>query len=110
MAEFQGSQFPDLAGVPPTDLEEHAHPFGESNFAAKNVVQPIPAAFLSQKRIDYDVRTDENPVYVGYNVRGAVVGDTTWVIQKMTYDASSRITLVQVAIDSWSNRTTTTYT
>lgn len=99
----------DLAGVSPTDLEEHTHPYGIGTFAAKNVVQPIPAAFLSQKRIDYDVRTDENPVYVGYNVRGADTSAINWVLQKITYDASSRATLIQVAIDAWDNRTTAAY-
>lgn len=99
----------DYAGVPPTDLEEHTHPFGANTFAAKNVVQPIPAAFLSQKRIDYDVRTDENPVYVGYNVRGSATSSSAWILQKITYDASNRITLIQIAVDSWDNRASATY-
>ena len=99
----------DLAGVPPTDLEEHTHPFGAGTFAAKNVVEPIPAAFLSQKRLDYDVRTDDNPVYVGFNMRGTATSASTWILQKLTYDGSDRVTLVQIAIDSWDNRTTATY-
>ena len=99
----------DLAGVPPTDLEEHTHPFGANTFAAKNVVEPIPAAFLSQKRLDYDGRSDDNPVYVGFNVRGAVSSDVTWVIQKLTYDGSNRVTLVQIALDAWDNRASATY-
>lgn len=99
----------DLSGVSPTDLEEHVHPFGAGTFAAKNVIQPLPGAFSSQKRIDYDVRTDDNPVYVGYNIRGAATSVTTWVLQKLTYDGSNRITLVQVALDSWDNRAAATY-
>lgn len=104
-----GQVYEDTQATPVTDFEEHTHPFGANTFGAKNVVQPIPAAFLSQKRIDYDVRTDDNPVYVGYNVRGAGVADTNWILQKMTYDGSNRITLVQVSIDSWNNRASTTY-
>lgn len=94
---------------PAIDHEEHTHPFGESAFGAKMVVEPMPAAFNSQKRMDYDVRTDDNPVYVGFNHRGAASSDTNWVLQKLTYDASDRITLVQVSTNSWDNRTTTTY-
>jgi len=99
----------DLEGVSPTDLEEHVHPFGAGTFAAKNVVQPIPAAFSSQKLIDYDVRTDDNPIYVGYNNRGTATSVNTWVLQKITYDVSNRITSVKISIDAWDNRTTTTY-
>lgn len=104
-----GQLYEDTQATPVTDLEEHTHPFGQNTFAAKNVVQPLPGAFSSQKRIDYDVRTDDNPVYVGYNIRGVATSDGTWVIQKITYDGSSRVTLVQIAIDSWDNRTTATY-
>ena len=95
---------------PSIDIEEHSMPFGEGAFGAKMVVEPIPAAFLSQKRLDYDVRTDDNPVYVGFNFRGALVSDTNWILQKLTYDSSNRVILVQVGIDSWNNRTTATYT
>jgi len=99
----------DLEGVSPTDLEEHVHPYGVGTFAAKNVVQPIPPAFSSQKRIDYDGRSDDNPVYVGFNVSGKIASDTNWVIQKVTYDVSNRVTLVQVATDSWDNRGSALY-
>ena len=94
---------------PSIDKEEHAHPFGETSIGAKTVIEPVPAAFMSQKRIDYDVRTDDNPVYVGFNYKGAATSDTMWVLQKITYDASNRPTLVQISNDSWDNRTTATY-
>lgn len=97
----------DLGATAPTDLEEHTHPFGANTFAAKNVVEPIPAAFLSQKRLDYAGRSDDSPVYVGFNIRGAATSDTTWILQKLTYDGSSRVTLVQIAIDAWDNHDTT---
>lgn len=99
----------DLAGIPKTDLEEHLHPFGAGKFAVKQVMEPLPAAFLSQKRLDYDVRTDDNPVYVGFNVIGAATSDSGWVVQKLTYDSSSRVTVVQTAIGSWDSRASLTY-
>lgn len=98
-----------LAPVTIAEWEEHIHPFGDSKFAGKNVLQYLPAAFLSQKRIDYAGRTDENPVYVGYNTRGAATSSNDWILQKITYDASNRVTLVQIAQDSWDNRAATTY-
>ena len=73
-------------------------------------VEPMPPASFTQKRLDYDVRTDSNPVYVGFNFRGAATSATNWVLQKLTYDGSARVTLVQIAIDAWDNRTTATYT
>lgn len=94
---------------PAIDKEEHTHPFGENAFGSKQVIEPIPSAFLSQKRLDYSGRGDSNPVYVGFNVLGALTSTTNWVIQKLTYDISNRVTLVQVATDSWDNRVTATY-
>lgn len=94
---------------PAIDQEEHSHPFGENAFGVKLVMEPMPAGSVTQKRLDYDVRTDSNPVYVGYNFKGALVSDTNWALQKLTYDGSARVTLVQVAVDSWNNRSTTSY-
>jgi hypothetical protein len=95
---------------PAIDKEEHTHPFGEGAFGAKMVMEPMPPAAYTQKFLDYDVRTDSNPVYVGFNFRGAATSDTNWVLQKLTYDASSRVTIVQIAIDSWDNHASATYT
>lgn len=94
---------------PALDLEEHTHPFGDGVFGAKMVTEPIPAGFLSQKRLDYDIRTDGQPVYVGFNIRGAATSATNWILQKITYDGSNNPTLVQIAIDSWDNRATASY-
>ena len=94
---------------PAIDQEEHTHPFGEGAFGAKMVVEPMPPASFTQKRLDYDVRSDSNPVYVGFNYRGAATNANNWALQKLTYDGSSRVTLVQIAIDSWDNRVTATY-
>src|SRR3990167_8114328 len=90
---------------PALDLEEHTHPFGDSAFGCKMVVQPIPAGFISQKLIDYDVRTDSNPVYVGFNIRGIATTVETWVIQKITYDVDDRPTVIKIAVGAWDDRT-----
>lgn len=104
-----GQIYQDTKATPEADLEEHTHPFGNGTFGAKYVVEPIPSAYASQKRIDYVARTDDNPTYVGFNVRGAATSDATWVLQKITYDSSGRATLVQIATDSWDNRASATY-
>lgn len=109
MAHYVNNEVIDLAGVPPTDLEEHTHPFGANTFAAKNVVLPLPSAFLSIMNVDYASRTDGQPVYVGYNVRGAANSATTWVIQQVTYNADGNVTQKRIAIDSWDNRASATY-
>lgn len=54
--------------------------------------------------LDYDGRTDGNPVYVGVNAQAALVGDATWYIKKLFYDASARLVDVQILIGAWSGR------
>lgn len=94
---------------PSIDYEEHKMPFGDGSIAAKSVIEYIPAGTLTQKFLDYDVRTDSNPVYVGFNIQGAATSTTTWLLQKLTYDSSNRVTKVQIAKDAWDNRTTASY-
>ena len=62
-----------------------------------------------QKIIDYDVRVDDNPVYVGYGDRGIATSSALWLINKITYDGSARVTLVQSAVGVWTNRASLTY-
>lgn len=38
--------------------------------------------------------------YVGFAVPGSVVGQARWLVKKLTYDSSKRVTLVQVAVAS----------
>jgi hypothetical protein len=59
-----------------------------------------------ESRLDYDERTDANPVYVGKNTNGAATSAGTWVIQKLTYDGSNRLTRAQVLTGVWDNRAT----
>jgi len=93
------------------EMEYHYHPFGDNHLAAQRVVQPLPAAFDSEKRLDYAGRADDNPVYVAFgeymfNSNGAVAPATTdtWIIQKFTYDATDRITRIQVVRGAWDDR------
>jgi YD repeat-containing protein len=86
--------------------ECHRHVFGEDSQATLAVSQPIPAAFDSEKRLDYDSRTDDNPVYIGFAETPFTGEDNTWKIQKLTYDASDRITRIEVATGTWTNRAT----
>lgn len=63
----------------------------------------------TQQRIDYDVRTDGQPVYVGYAPRGTATSGI-WMIQKFTFTTVSGTdyaTLRQIAYDAWTNRATT---
>lgn len=55
------------------------------------------APSVMRKILDYDVRTDGNPVYVGFNLQTAVVADATWTVYKLFYDASNRLVDQQVA-------------
>jgi hypothetical protein len=95
------------------EMEYHYHPFGDNHLAAKRVVQPLPAAFDSEKRLDYDVRTDDSPVYIGFaeylftSATDSLTPSTStdiWIIQKLTYDGSNRITRIQVARGAWDDR------
>jgi YD repeat-containing protein len=85
-------------------MEYHRHIFGENKQAAMAVVQPLPAAFDSEKRLDYDVRTDDNPVYVAFAETPFTATTDTWIVQKFTYDASDRPTRIQVAKGAWDDR------
>jgi hypothetical protein len=62
-----------------------------------------------KKRMDYVARTDGNPVYVGFAPIGLAEGVSEWLIYKLTYDASNRVTEVNVAFGDWTNHSTLTY-
>src|SRR4030042_3872409 len=85
--------------------ECHRHIFGENHQAQLSVVQALPAAFDAEKRLDYDTRTDDNPVYIGFaeylftsatDTITPTVDSDIWIIQKLTYDGSDRETRIQV--------------
>ena len=58
-----------------------------------------------QMRCDYTDRTDGQPVYLGFAPRSLEASEGDWLLHKFTYDGSERITLRQIAYDSWDNRT-----
>lgn len=61
------------------------------------------------KKIDYDVRTDANPVYIGYGLKGADISEDVWTIQLLEYDGSDRLISLTVAYGAWDNRASLTY-
>lgn len=54
--------------------------------------------------LDYDMRTDDNPVYVGFGAKGLADGADGWLIFKLTYDASDRVTAKKSAYGVWNDR------
>jgi hypothetical protein len=69
------------------------------------------------KELDYDGRTDGQPVYIGKAPAGAKTTDTTWTIWKLTYDGSNNFLRqrIGVSVDGktknlWSNRANLDYT
>lgn len=59
--------------------------------------------------LDYQTRSDYQPVYLGTNTPGAALSDPTWNIRLITYDGSNRATMIQNATGAWTNRTSLTY-
>lgn len=59
-----------------------------------------------ESRMDYDTRTDDQPVYVGRAYAGTATSADTWTVRKMTYDTKKRVTRIQVQFDiAWDDRT-----
>ena len=78
----------------------------EQRISASRITE-IPSNL--QLRADYDIRTDGQPVYLGFGARSLAAATTGWLLQKFTYDSSGYVTLRQIAYDSWNNRATATY-
>ena len=62
-----------------------------------------------QMRCDYGVRTDGQPIYLGFAPKGLSADDTSWLLHEFTYDVSDRITVRQIAYSSWTLRASATY-
>lgn len=93
------------ASAPDRDIDNEflANRDGDSVYRQRVAV----AASLDRVISDYDVRTDGNPVYVGFNAQSALVANTTWVVYKLFYDSSNRLIDKQVIINiAWTARTT----
>ncbi len=87
--------------VSAAEAKEH-----EDLLKAKRMVE-VPSNLLM--KVDYDTRTDANPVYVGYAPRGSADEDDGWLLQKLTYDTTDRVTIRQVAYGNWTDRTSESY-
>jgi len=59
--------------------------------------------------MDYQARTDYQPVYLGTAPPGTAASSPTWAVRYLTYDGSSRLLQIQNAVGAWSNRTTLSY-
>lgn len=77
---------------------------GNANAAA---VRDFQSDFIILQ--DYDVRTDGNPIYVGFAPRGTPTSDLSWTIYYFVYDGNAQMTSRTTAYDSWDNRVTATY-
>ncbi len=55
--------------------------------------------------LDYDVRTDSNPVFFGKAAPGVAAASVTWTVFKFAYDGSNRLVTSDVRSPvSWTNR------
>lgn len=59
---------------------------------------------VEESRLDYDIRTDSLPVYVGKAIQGTLTSDPTWIVQLLTYDSSDRLVRAQVLVGAWDSR------
>jgi hypothetical protein len=58
-----------------------------------------------ETQLDYDVRPDGNPVYIGKASQGTLTSTELWVIQKLEYDVTNRLIRVQVKDSiTWDDR------
>lgn len=80
------------------DNKEH-----DSLFVAKRVTE---VGNDTQTLMDYDVRSDDQPVYVGSAARGVATSSDGWLIKKFTYDGSNRPTVIQNGVGAYDNRAT----
>lgn len=62
------------------------------------------AAPVQLVKLDYDVRSDSSPVYLGRAAPGTADSDATWAVQKFTYDSQGRVIVIENATGAWSNR------
>lgn len=65
-----------------------------------------------QMAIDYDVRTDGQPLYLGYTAMGQSTTDNRWQIAKFTYttiNTADYVLTKKLAIGAWDSRSLLTY-
>lgn len=65
-----------------------------------------------QQRVDYGVRTDGQPEYVGFGPRGLAASASGWLIHKFTYTVISSTDFLSyrsIGYGIWDNRASVTY-
>lgn len=62
-----------------------------------------------QMLIDYDARTDGQPVYIGYAISGKGTSDDAWIIYNFQYNGSNFLTSKKAAYGVWDDRGSLTY-
>ena len=60
-------------------------------------------------KLDYDTRTDGQPIYQGFAPFNTATTATEWLIFKYTYDVNNNMTARDVSWGAWDSRTTLTY-
>lgn len=63
-----------------------------------------------ETRLDYVLRTDDQPVYVGRAVAGTSAAASDWTIELVEYDGNDRPTRKQVLTGAWDDRATLGWT
>ena len=96
-----GNNPDEMGGVLPSKLEQATF---EKDLYSQRITD-IPTNL--QMQCDYDVRTDGQPVYLGFAPRGLATTVEGWLIHKFTYDVSDRVVTRTIAYDKWSVRATT---
>jgi hypothetical protein len=91
-----GTTEKQLGSLRSTVVEVREH---EDLLCARRITE-IPSNM--QMRIAYNANSQEE--YIGYAPRGLSASSTGWLLQKLTYDVSNRLSLRQIAYDSWDNR------
>ncbi len=56
--------------------------------------------------LDYGVRVDDQPIYIGRALMSTSTAENTWTVEKITYDGSNRPITKQVRIGAWDDRAT----
>lgn len=95
-------QVPAFGASGPSNISDNANRL--LGIVTVNPIGPIPN---TTRLLDYDVRTDANPVYIGQAPQGQPTSAPVWQVQKLSYDGTARLTEQEYLSGViWDNRTT----
>lgn len=86
------------------------------NYSTEATLSQLLSVANDTKRAVTDYRqliewnADGNPVYVGLNAQSAATSATTWVVRRITWDASGNPTDLQVLTGAWTQRSSLAWT